>query len=141
MFKVSSDKKLLQIERIHQFLSTQTYWCLGIPKETVLRAIEGSLCWGVYTEDNVQVGFARVITDRATFAWLADVYIEEPYRGKGLSQLMLEAVMKSPELQGLRRFLLATKDAHGVYEKLGFQLTKTPGYWMEIKNNQIYQGS
>lgn len=137
-FTISSDPSKLQKERIHAFLSTQAYWCLGLPRSVLARAIEGSICFGVYNREDLQVGFARVVTDRATFAWLCDVYIEDAYRGKGLAHRLMEAVMAHPELQGLRRFCLTTKDAHSIYAKYGFEPTQTPTYWMEIKNNSIY---
>lgn len=138
-FVISSDPKLLQPERIQAFLSTQAYWCAEVPLTVVLRAIAGSVCFGVYTQDKIQIGYARVVTDKATFAWLCDVYIEKPYRGQGLAYRLMESVMAHPELQGLRRFCLATQDAHSLYEPFGFKLTETPGSWMEIKDNDIYR--
>lgn len=139
-FLISTDKTLLQVDAIHHFLSTQAYWCLGIPKSTVQKAISSSLCFGLY--DNVQkkqIGFARVVTDTATFAWLCDVYIEPESRGKGLSKWLMECVVAHPDLKNLRRICLATKGAHGLYEKFGFEKTKTPEYWMEIKDNDVYK--
>jgi len=135
---LSTDKSKLQIDRIHQFLSTEAYWSLDIPKEIVNCAIEGSLCIGLY-ENELQIGFARVVTDHATFAWICDVYVESKFRGKGLSKWMMECVMSHSSLKGLRRICLATKDAHKLYEKSGFEITKTPQYWMEIKNADIYK--
>lgn len=135
-YSVSTDKNRLQIERIHRHLSTEAYWCLGIPEITVRKAIEGSLCFGLYKETggkNLQIGFARVVTDQATFAWLCDVYIDKEERGKGLSKNLMSCIMSHPDLQNLRRFCLATRGTHGLYEKFGFQVTKTPEYWMEIK--------
>jgi GNAT superfamily N-acetyltransferase len=139
-FYISTDKSLLQVSRIHQFLSTQAYWCRGIPRETVAAAIAGSLCFGLHAEsDAAQVGFARVVTDCATFAWLCDVYVEHAHRGKGLSKWMVECVLSHRDLQHLRRICLATKDAHSLYQRFGFTATKTPGNWMEIKHNDLYQ--
>jgi len=140
-FDISTDKSLLQIDRIHKFLSQEAYWCLGVPKTVVVKAIEGSLCFGVYDRSGgiTQIGYARLVTDKATFAWLCDVYIENEYRGTGLSKWLMECVLAHPELQGLRRICLATKDAHKLYEQYGFEITKTPGNWLEIKDNDIYK--
>jgi GNAT superfamily N-acetyltransferase len=139
-YTVSSDSSRLQIDRIHRFLSEKAYWCLGIPRETLERAIQSSLCFGGYERaTGEQVAFARVVTDGATFAWLCDVYVEHAHRGRGISRLMMENIMAHPRLKGLRRFCLATKDAHGLYERFGFRVTETPGNWMEIKNNEIYR--
>ena len=139
-FNISYDKSLLQIDRIHHFLSTEAYWCLGIPKSILVKAIQSSLCFGVYDKSlNLQVGFARVVTDRATFAWLCDVYIEKEYRGRGLSKQLLQSIKSHSDLQNLRRFCLTTKDAHSLYEEFGFQITQAPTYWMEIKDNEIYK--
>lgn len=113
-----TDKLKLDRSLIHSVLST-CYWCGGIPKEIVNSAIDGSLCFGLYEEDT-QIGFARVITDETTFAYLCDVFIVEEHRGQGLSKFLMEEVLKSPKLQGLRRFCLATRNAHGLYEKFGF---------------------
>jgi GNAT superfamily N-acetyltransferase len=141
-YLISTNSDLLQIEQIHAYLSTQAYWCLGIPKEILKKAIEGSLCFGVYRNTechHLQIGFARIVTDRATFAWLCDVYIENEHRGRGLSKWLMECIASHPDLKNLRRFCLATKDAHGLYEKFGFQVTQTPGNWMEIKDNDLYK--
>jgi len=115
-FDISDDKKLLNIEYIHDYLSKKSYWAMDIPFETVKRSIEGSVCFGVYDKEK-QIGFARVISDKATFAYLADVFIDEAYRGKGLSKWLMEVIINHPELQGFRRWMLATRDAHGLYEK------------------------
>jgi GNAT superfamily N-acetyltransferase len=139
-FIISDSKSILQLDRIHNFLSKEAYWCLGIPKAILARAIESSLCFGVYEEKtDIQIGFARIVTDKATFAWLCDVYIEPDFRRKGLSKRLMEAIKLHPELQNLRRFCLTTKDAHGLYEGFGFQISKTPTFWMEIKDNEIYK--
>lgn len=135
--EISTDKKLLQIDRIHDFL-VNAYWCQGIPKSVLEKAISTSLCFGVYDRGGLQIGFARVVSDYATFAWLCDVYIDEEYRGRGFSLKLMKAVMEYPRLQGLRRICLATKDAHSLYEKFGFRITETPNSWMEIKDNEIY---
>lgn len=142
-YLVSTDKDLLQVSKIHDYLSTQAYWCLGIPKETIKKAIEGSLCFGLYQyaldSKRIQIGFARVVTDQSTFAWLCDVYIEEKHQKQGLAKWLIECVMSHPELQNLRRICLTTKDAHGLYEKFGFKVTSTPESWMEIKDNDLYK--
>jgi GNAT superfamily N-acetyltransferase len=140
-FFISDIKQDLQLERIYDFLSKEAYWCIGIPKSILEKAIASSICFGVYDDKfNLQIGFARVVTDKATFAWLCDVYIEPAYRGQGLSKWLIKTIKQDPDLQNLRRFCLATKDAHSLYEGFGFQITKTPNYWMEIKDNEIYKG-
>lgn len=139
-FRVSAENELMQVERIHRYLSEDSYWAMKIPLDVVRRSIDGSLCFGVFCEEfGHQVGFARVITDKATFAYLCDVYIEQAYRGLGLSKWLMEVVMGYPELQKLRRFLLATVGAHELYKKFGFEVTSTPDRWMEIKNPDIYK--
>lgn len=121
---------------IHSLLK-DAYWCRGIPEHTIEKAMNNSLCFGVFKND-VQVGFARVVTDYSTFAWICDVIIHENHRGKGLSKELMKMIMTHPELQGLRRICLATKDAHKLYKQFGFVVTETPQNWMEIKNNNIY---
>jgi len=123
-------------------LSAQAYWCLGIPKDIVVAAISNSLCLDLYKKEGeslIQIGFTRVVTDAATFAWLCDFYLEETYRGLGLSKWLLECVVSCSNQKHLRRFCLATKDEHALYEKFGFQVTQTPGNWMEIKDNHLYK--
>ena len=133
---ISSSKPLLQLTVIHDFLK-KSYWAKDIPIEIVKRSIENSLCFGVY-EDGKQVGFARVISDYATFAYLADVFILEEYRGRGLSKQLMDAIMAHPDLQGLRKFLLATRDAHGLYAQYGFKPLAMPDRVMEINKKDIY---
>jgi GNAT superfamily N-acetyltransferase len=118
---VSSDKALLNIEFIHQYLSEESYWAKNIPLTTVQLAIDNSICFGVYKK-NIQIGFARVVTDKATFAYLADVFIVADYRGKGYAKLLIKTVHSHPELQELRRWYLTTRDAHSLYEQFGWQL-------------------
>jgi GNAT superfamily N-acetyltransferase len=132
----SSDPARLQVPVIHGFL-TRCYWAEGIPEETVRRSIAHSLCFGVYAEGQ-QVGFARVITDHATFAYLADVFVLPGHRGRGLAEQLLRLILAEPELQGLRRFLLGTRDAHGLYARLGFTAIAKPEIWMEISQLDIY---
>ena len=135
---LSTEKSLLDVERIHNFLSRQSYWCNKIPRDIVLKSIANSLCFGLYLNKE-QIGFARVVTDSATFAWLCDVYVETSNRGHGYSKWMIENLLKHPDLQNLRRICLATKDAHTLYKKFGFTVNESPGNWMEIKNNDIYR--
>ena len=129
-FVISCNAERLDVHAIHAFLSERSYWAQGRSLETVRRAIENSLCFGVYRGSS-QVGFARVVTDRATFAWLADVFILEAHRGRGLSKRLVEAVVSHPDLQGLRRFVLATVDAHGLDARFGFAPLTHPERWME----------
>ncbi len=135
-YDISDDKSLLQIEVIHNFLRT-AYWSKGIPIETIQIAIQNSHCFGVY-KSNMQVGFARVITDEATFAYLSDVFIDTHHRGKGLSKELVSFILNYPRFQNLRRFCLMTQDAHTLYEKFGFKATETPQNFMEIKDNDVY---
>ena len=136
-FKISTDPSLLDVNRIHAFLS-QSYWSAGIPRELVQKSIDASLPFGIYSASGEQVGFARVISDFATFAYLGDVYVEEAWRGKGLSKWLMECVMGHPQLQGLRRFCLGTRDAHGLYAQFGFRVVQVPANWMEIKKVDLY---
>lgn len=117
---ISTDKARLNIDLIHRYLTEESYWAAGIPKTVVENAVANSLCFGLYI-DNVQAGFARLVTDKATFAYLADVFILSPYRGRGLSKWLIETIQAHPELQGLRRWLLATRDAHGLYAQMGWK--------------------
>ena len=137
-FTVSSDPKDLDFEMIYDFIS-QSYWAKGIPRETLQKAIDNSLVFGVYTEAGSQVGFARLSTDKATFAYLADVFILEPYRGRGLSKLLVGNIINHPDLQGLRRMMLATRDAHGLYADFGFKPIENPDMLMQIWNPTVYQ--
>ena len=135
-FLISTDKSKLDIDVIHPFL-TRSYWAEGIPRDTVIRAIENSLCFGVYNGTE-QVGFARVISDFATYAYLADVFILEPYRERGLGKELVATVMAHPELQGLRRWSLGTRDAHGLYSQFGFTALENPSRMMEIADTEVY---
>lgn len=136
-YHISTDKGKLDVDAIHEFLSTKAYWCLNIPKEKVKNAIENSFCFGVY-QNKKQVGFARVITDFSTIAYLGDVYILEEHRGKGLSKWLIETIMDHSELQGLRRWILLTRDAHELYRKFGWTDIAEPARWMEIRNQNVY---
>jgi GNAT superfamily N-acetyltransferase len=138
-YEVSTDPTRLDIEAIHAFLAT-TYWSPGVPLSTVRRAVENSVCVGVYLAGQ-QVGFARMVTDKATFAYLADVYILEEHRGNGLSKRMLEVLFQLEALQGLRRMMLATRDAHALYEQFGFKALATPVRFMELHTPNAYAPS
>lgn len=122
---------------IHRFLSQETYWAKNIPYDTVKKSIDNSLAFGIYENDS-QAGFARVITDYSTFAYLADVFVIPSHRGKGLSKMLVKFIMEHPELQGLRRWMLATADAHGLYNQFGWYTVTTPEKWMEISRPDIY---
>lgn len=129
-FEISTDRGRLDVDFIHRALS-ETYWARGIPRETVERSLEHSIVFGVYAAGR-QIGLARVISDRATFAYLADVYIDPAYRGRGLGVWLVEVIRGHEELQKLRRWLLVTKDAHGLYAKRGFTSLAHPEYFMEV---------
>jgi GNAT superfamily N-acetyltransferase len=133
---ISTDRSRLDVDAVHRFL-TQSYWATGIPRETVLRSIENSLCFGVYC-DGKQVGFARVISDFATYAYLGDVFVLEFYRGRGLGKWLMECIVSHPTLQGLRRWSLATRDAHGLYAQFGFTPLQAPSRWMERHDREVY---
>lgn len=115
----------MDVDVVHRYLSEESYWAKGITRELVARSIEHSLCFGAF-EGDVQVGFARVITDYATFAYLADVFVLESYRGRGVSKQIMAAIVAHPRLQGLRRWHLVTRDAHGLYEQFGFEALDAP---------------
>ncbi len=143
-FLISTDKEHLDVDLIFAFLSRYSYWAKGVPREIVERSIANSLTFGVYHiagENAEQVGFARVITDYATMAYLADVFVVETYRGKGLSKWLIESIRSHPDLQGLRRWLLATKDAHGLYRQFGFRELAAPERWMEATRSTGYGSS
>jgi len=135
-YTITTDKTRLDLNAIHAFLS-QTYWSPQVPLAVITKAIENSLAFGIL-RDQEQVGFARVVTDKATFAYLADVYVLEAHRGKGLSKRLLQEILAHEELQGLRRFLLATKDAHGLYAQFGFKELANPSRMMEKWNVNAY---
>jgi GNAT superfamily N-acetyltransferase len=135
-YEISTDSARLDVDAIHAFL-TRSYWSPGIPRATVARAIANSLCFGVFSQGQ-QVGFARVATDRTTFAYLCDVYVLEAHRGHGLAKQLMDRVMKHPDLQGLRRMMLATLDAHGLYAQFGFTALGAPDKIMEVLKPDIY---
>jgi GNAT superfamily N-acetyltransferase len=135
-FTVSDDRARLDRGMIQTFLEG-SYWAKGIPREVVDRSIEGSLCFGVY-EGDAQVGFARVITDYATYAYVADVFVLESHRGRGLAFWLMETLRAHPSLQGIRRWNLVTRDAQALYRKVGFREVENPARWMEIVDREVY---
>ncbi|MEO7984563.1 MAG: GNAT family N-acetyltransferase [Bacteroidota bacterium] len=139
-FLISTDPSLLNIDIIHAYLSGESYWAQHIPRDIVERSISNSLCFGLY-HNHQQIGFARLVTDKATFAYLADVFILQACRGKGLSKWIMEAIQSHPELQGLRRWMLGTRDAHGLYEQFGWTVLDedTRKRFMQRHNKNAYQ--
>ena len=137
-YEVSTAKERIDVSAVARFLCDESYWAEGIPEDVVRRSIENSLCFGVYRGDE-QAGFARVVTDYATFAYIADVFVLESHRGRGVGQMIMQAIMSHPQLQGLRRWMLITRDAHGLYEKSGFARTSTPDRVMERKDPDVYK--
>jgi GNAT superfamily N-acetyltransferase len=135
-YTITTDRHRLDLNAIHGFLM-RSYWSPGVPIDIVERAIANSLCFGLFHAQD-QVGLARVITDKATFAYLADVYVLESHRGKGLSKWLLEVIQGHEDLRGLRRFMLATRDAHGLYAQFGFTALANPSRMMEILNADPY---
>jgi ribosomal protein S18 acetylase RimI-like enzyme len=134
---VSDEPRRLDRSRIWRFLSRESYWAGGIPEATVEKALEHSLCFGLYRR-GTQVGFARVVTDRATFAYLCDVFVDAEARGEGLGEWMVSCVLEHPELQGLRRICLMTRDAQGLYERFGFRPMPDPSRYLEIHRPGVY---
>lgn len=134
---ISSNKDLLIFPEIHKMLTT-AYWCEGISLQQIQNASKNSICFGIYNRQE-QVGYARLITDQVTFAWLCDVFIHPDHRGHGLSKELMRFVLNRPELQKIKRILLGTKDAHELYEKFGFKSSDNPNIWMEIKNMDVYR--
>jgi GNAT superfamily N-acetyltransferase len=119
-YEISTDRARLDLDTVHRYLSEEAYWSPGVAREVVERAVANSLCFGLYAPDGAQAGFARAVTDRAIFAYLGDVFVLAPHRGRGLGVWLVETVLAHPDLQGLRRIELATADAHGLYERFGF---------------------
>ena len=138
-FKITTDKSQLDVAAIYSYLSQHSYWAKNIATQRVQRACDNSLCFGLY-DSNGQIGLARVITDYATFAYLCDVYVLPAYKGKGLGKWLMACVMAHTDLQQLRRWLLATKDAHGLYEQFGFGPLSKPDRHMELKNTEVFDG-
>jgi GNAT superfamily N-acetyltransferase len=136
-FLVSTDRSWLDLDLIHGFL-TDCYWAKGIPREIVARSIENSLCFGVYDEGK-QIGFARVISDCATYAYIGDVFVIESHRGKGIGKWLMECIVRHPSLQNLRRWSLVTEDAHGLYAQFGFTPLRSPERYMEVLDADVYK--
>lgn len=136
-FTVSTEKTRLDVEMIHRFLSNESYWAQNRTLEQTKTAIENSICFGIYYGE-MQVGFARVISDMVTFAYLGDVFVLDEFRAQGLGKLLMNTILEHPELQGLRRWVLATRDAHGLYEQFGFSGLKFPERWMERPAKDAY---
>lgn len=130
MIEISTERARMDVEAVHRFLSEDSYWAQGIPREVVARSIQNSLCCGAF-DDGVQIGFARVITDFATFAYLADVFVVSSHRGRGVARRIMEAVRAHPDLQGLRRWHLVTRDAHALYAQFGFTSLSAPERHMQ----------
>lgn len=137
-YYISTNQQELNVPYIHDYLCNRSYWAKGIPIDIVQRSIEGSLCFGVYDRSGKQAGFARVITDKATFGYLADVFIDEGHRGKGLAKWLVAEILKHPDLKGLRRIMLGTRDAHELYRKYGFTEIPNNGRFMQISIPDIY---
>ncbi len=137
MIEISTERARMDVDVIHRYLSEESYWAKGIPREVVERSIANSLCFGAF-DDGVQIGFTRVITDRATFAYIADVFVLPSYRGRGISKRIMQAVMTHPELQGLRRWHLSTRDAHGLYAQFGFAPLDWPDRHMGVLVREPY---
>ncbi len=135
-YVISTDQSLLDIDVIHNYLQT-SYWAANRSKEKTITAIEHSICFGLY-QNKKQIGFARVLTDFSVTSYICDVFILEEHRGKGLSKWLMQTMLSHPELQGLRRWILATKDAHGLYEQFGFHSLKYPERWMELPATNAY---
>ncbi|MBW3696700.1 N-acetyltransferase [Vibrio sp. T187] len=137
-YRISTEQSDFDFETIYRFIAN-SYWAKGIPRNTLHKAITHSFCFGVLDAGGNQVGFARVITDKATFAYLADVFVLDEHRGKGLSKWLIKTIVEHPDLQGLRRMMLATKDAHGLYEQYGFRDIEFPEMLMQIWQPDVYQ--
>lgn len=137
-YQISSETKDMDIDVIHGYIS-QSYWAKGIPRHTMKIAIDNSLCFGVFDQNKRQVAFARMITDKATFAYLSDVFVLETHRGKGISKWLMQEIISHPKLQGIRRMVLATSDAHGLYQQFGFKALGSPTLFMELHQPDVYQ--
>jgi GNAT superfamily N-acetyltransferase len=137
-YKISSKNEDMNLSVVHGYIS-QSYWAKGIPLETMAKAIENSLCFGIFLNSGEQVGFSRMVTDKATFAYLADVFILEEHRGKDLGKWLMKTILDHPQLQGLRRMTLATRDAHRLYEQFGFKALANPQTFMELWVPDVYK--
>src|SRR5712691_4282303 len=137
-FLVSTSRERLDLDVVHGFL-TNCYWAKGIPREGVVRSIEHALCFGIYDGNGVQVGFARVISDFATIAYVGDVFVLDTHRGQGLGKWLMQCITQHPSLQNLRRWILTTRDAHGLYSQVGFTPVKAPERFMELHRPNVYE--
>ena len=137
-FEISTDPARVDREMTHAFLENESYWAAGVPRDVFERSIAGSMVFGIYRGEE-QVGFARVVSDRATFAWIGDVFVRDEFRGQGLSKWLMETIVTHPDLQGLRRWMLATRDAHGLYKQYGFTELHDPTRFMERWDRDIYK--
>ncbi len=137
-FVISTSRERLNVDVVHEFL-TNCYWAKGIPREVVARSIEHALCFGIYDEEGAQVGFARVISDFATIAYVGDVFVLETHRGRGLGKWLMQCITEHPALQNLRRWILTTRDAHGLYSQFGFTPVKAPERFMEVHRPNVYE--
>jgi GNAT superfamily N-acetyltransferase len=140
-YEISTDPARLDLDVIHGYLR-EAYWSPGVARDVVERSIARSLCFGLYAPGGAQAGFARVVTDGATFAWIADVFVLEPHRGRGVGVWLMETLLAHPDLQGLRRTVLATEDAHGLYARFGFEPLPMPERWMSLARSlKVPRGS
>ena len=137
-YTISTDPERLDRDRVHHWLAVESYWARGIPRDVFERSLAGSLCFGVYDGDS-QVAFARVISDRATIAYLGDVFVAASHRGRGIGRALMRAVMTHPDLQGLRRWILLTRDAQALYAREGFTSLRSPDRWMECHDSDAYR--
>jgi N-acetylglutamate synthase-like GNAT family acetyltransferase len=137
-FMISTERERLSLDVVHGFL-TNCYWAKGIPRDIVAKSIEHSLCFGIYEESKAQVGLARVVSDFSTVAYLGDVFVLESHRERGLSKWLMECVVEHPALQNLRRWILLTRDAHGLYSQFGFTPVKAPELYMELHRPNVYE--
>jgi GNAT superfamily N-acetyltransferase len=139
-FLISTSRERLSLDTIHGFL-TNCYWARGISREVVEQSVEHALCFGIYDEQGVQVGFARVISDFATIAYIGDVFLLESHRGQGLGKWLMQCITQHPALQNLRRWILTTRDAHRLYSQFGFTPVKAPERFMELHNPDVYKSA
>jgi len=137
-FLVSTDPRRLDLGLVHQFL-TNCYWAKGIPREVVERSIQHALCFGIYDGSGAQVGFARVVSDFSTVAYLGDVFVLESHRGRGLGKWMMQCILAHPALEGMRRWILVTRDAHGLYKQFGFTALQSAERYMELHRPDVYE--
>lgn len=137
-YEVSTDPARIDLDYVHRYLSRESYWAGAIPRDVVARSVANAISFGLYAPDGAQVGFARVITDRATFAWLADVFIDPARQGLGLGKALMDVIIAHPDLQDLRRFMLVTADAHSLYERYGFTAVEKPERLMVKLRTDLY---